>query len=109
MNKNYFIYVIIMALVTYFIRMFPMALIRNKIQNKFIKSFLFYIPYAVLGAMTFPAILFSTNFILSAAIGCTIAIILAFFNKSLFTVALFSCVGVYITEFIIQTFFNSLI
>lgn len=97
---KYIIYVVIMALVTYLIRMIPMALIREKIKNKFIKSFLFYIPYAVLGAMTFPAILFSTNSVLSATIGCIIAVILAFFNKSLFTVACFSCLSVFLTDYI---------
>ncbi len=98
MNNRYIIYALLMAVVTYLIRMIPMALIKEKIKNEFIRSFLYYVPFAVLGAMTFPAIFYSTNSILSAGVGCTVAIIIAFFDKGLFTVAVFSCISVYITE-----------
>ncbi len=78
----------IMAGITYLIRMLPMAIFRKKIENPFIKSFLNYVPYAVLAAMTFPGILDSTGTAVSAAAGCVAAIVLAYFGKSLLTVAI---------------------
>ena len=86
--KYFFGGVILMAVVTYIIRMIPMVLFRNKIENKLIKSFLYYVPYAVLSAMTFPAIFSSTESGLSSAIGCVVAVLLAYFNRSLIEVAL---------------------
>ena len=66
--RDFFIYLFIMAGVTYLIRVLPFVIFKGKITNRFVKSFLFYVPYAVLGAMTFPAILFSTgNYIASVA------------------------------------------
>lgn len=97
-NTEILIYIIIMAAVTYFIRMLPLTLIKKKITNKYILSFLYYMPYAVLGAMTFPAILFSTSSIISAAVGMAVAIVLAYSGRSLITVAAFSCVAVYVAE-----------
>lgn len=88
----------VMAIVTYLIRMLPLVIFRKKIQNKFVKSFLHYIPYAVLAAMTFPAIFTSTGSVYSAIAGLLVAIILAFFEKGLVTVALLSCVAVFVTE-----------
>ena len=76
-----------MALVTYLIRMIPYVAFRKKITNRFISSFLYYIPYAVLGAMTFPAIFFSTASLIPAVCGCITALILAWFEKGLLTVA----------------------
>ena len=86
--KYLFFGVVLMAVVTYVIRMIPMVLFRKKIENKFIQSFLFYVPYAVLSAMTFPAIFSSTESGLSSAIGCGVAVLLAYFNRSLIEVAL---------------------
>lgn len=80
-------YLAVMAGVTYLIRMLPLVLIKKKIENVFIKSFLYYIPYAVLGAMTFPAIFSSTGNIITATAGCVTALILAWLEKSLLTVA----------------------
>ena len=88
----------IMAIVTYLIRVTPMVLIRKKIKNKWIKSFLYYVPYTVLSAMTFPAVLYSTNSFISAALGSIVAIVLAYTKKSLLTVA----VGAAVTAFIVQ-------
>ncbi len=85
-------YILTMALVTYLIRMMPFTLVRKKISNIYVKSFLHYVPYAVLGAMTFPAIFYSTGNTLTSIVGATVAVILAFFDKSLLTVAIFSCV-----------------
>lgn len=89
--RDFFIYLFIMAGVTYLIRVLPFVIFKGKITNKFIKSFLFYVPYAVLGAMTFPAILFSTGNYIASAAGFVVACILAFKEKSLLTVAIFAC------------------
>ncbi|NMA65227.1 MAG: AzlD domain-containing protein [Clostridiaceae bacterium] len=97
-------YILIMAAVTYLIRMLPMVIIRKKIENNFIKSFLFYIPYAVLGAMTFPAILSSTSSIYSAIAGTVAAVIMAMKEKSLLIVALSACFTVFITEWLLHIF-----
>ena len=83
----FFLYLLVMAGVTYLIRMLPLVLCKEKITNRFIKSFLYYIPYAVLGAMTFPAIFFSTASLIPAVCGCIVALILAWFEKGLLTVA----------------------
>lgn len=90
--RDFFIYLFIMAGVTYLIRVLPLVIFKGKITNTFIKSFLYYVPYAVLGAMTFPAILFSTGNYVSSVAGFIVACILAFKEKSLLTVAIFACV-----------------
>lgn len=91
-------YIAGMAAVTYLIRMLPLAVFQKKIKNRFIRSFLFYIPYAVLGAMTFPAILYATGSMYSAIAGFVVALLLAFLEKSLLTVALCSCAAVFLVE-----------
>lgn len=78
----------IMALMTYLIRVSPMVIFRKKIENKRVKSFLYYVPYTVLAAMTFPAIFSSTNSSVGAVAGCIVAIILAYRRKGLLVVAL---------------------
>lgn len=90
----------IMAGVTYLIRMFPLALVRGKIKSRFVLDFLYYIPYAVLSAMTIPAIFYSTSSFISASVGLLIALVLAFFERGLMTVAAASCAGVFVTELI---------
>ncbi len=90
------LYVVVMALVTYLIRMLPFTLVRNKINNKYIKSFLHYVPYAVLGAMTFPAVIYSTGNIITSVVGVSVAVLFAWFNKSLLKVAIVSCASAYI-------------
>lgn len=92
------IHVFIMAGVTYLIRMLPFVLFKKKIENNFIRSFLYYVPFAALGAMTFPAIFSSTSSVYSAILGTAVAIFLAFREKSLLTVASFACLTVYIAE-----------
>lgn len=87
------IYLVLMAGVTYLIRMIPFALFTKKIESRFVKSFLYYVPYAVLSAMTFPAIFYSTGNTLSATLGTIVALILAYYNCSLTTVAM-SAAGV---------------
>ena len=82
------LYLAVMSLVTYLIRMIPFTLCRREIKSVFIRSFLAYVPYAVLGAMTFPSIFFATASLPSAVAGTAVALALAYFNRSLFTVAL---------------------
>ena len=91
-----------MAGVTYLIRMLPLVFCRKEIKNKYIKSFLYYIPYTVLTAMTFPAIFYSTGSSLSAIIGTVVAIALAYFGRGLLTVAIGATVSVFIVELIIN-------
>ncbi len=90
MSHNIYIYILVMAAVTYLIRMLPLALSRKEITSPFIRSFLYYVPYACLAAMTFPAILFATDSVISAAVGFIVALIAAYKEKSLLTVALFA-------------------
>ena len=102
MHKTYFIYLAIMVISTYLIRVVPFVLIKHQIENRFIRSFLHYIPYAVLTAMTIPAIFTATASIISAIIGFVTAVLLALKGKSLTTVALVSCIAVYISGLIIS-------
>jgi branched-subunit amino acid transport protein len=89
-----------MAAVTYLIRLLPLTLIRKEIKNPFIKSFLYYVPYVSLSVMTFPAILEATANLWSAAVGFIVALIMAYQRKSLITVALVSCISVFLVELI---------
>ena len=84
---TYLIYLAVMAGVTYLIRMLPLTVFRKEIKSTFFRSFLAYVPYAVLGAMTFPSIFFATASLPSAIAGTAVALILAFFRRSLLTVA----------------------
>ncbi len=102
-DSKFFVYFVVMAGVTYLIRVIPMVLIKEKIKNKFILSFLHYIPYTVLAVMTVPACFYATESPVSAVVGFIIAIVAAFFERSLIQVALLSCLGVFITETIINT------
>ncbi|MCR5526694.1 MAG: AzlD domain-containing protein [Lachnospiraceae bacterium] len=99
--RNVYIYILVMALVTYAIRVLPLTLIRKEIKSRTIKSFLYYVPYATLSAMTFPAILTATENIYSAAAGFVTALILAFCRRGLLTVAIGACAAVYIVELIL--------
>ena len=82
------LYIAVMAVVTYLIRMIPFTLFRKEIRSAFFRSFLAYVPYAVLGAMTFPSIFYATSSYPSAIAGTVMALALAFFRRSLLTVAL---------------------
>lgn len=90
----------VMAGVTYLIRVLPMVLFRKKITNKWVKSFLYYVPFVVLAAMTFPAVLSSTGSYVSAAAGCLVALLLAYFKKGLLTVAVGAALAAFITQII---------
>ncbi len=96
--QNLILCIAVMALTTYLIRVTPMVVFRRKINNRFVKSFLYYVPYTVLAAMTFPAIFSSTGTYISAIAGCVVAVILAFFKRGLVIVAL----GAAATVFIVQ-------
>ena len=98
MMNNVYIYILGMALVTYLIRVLPLTLIRKKIENKTIRSFLYYVPYVTLAVMTFPAILDATQYPIAAAVALVVAIALAYFGKSLFFVAISSSLTVFVLE-----------
>lgn len=91
-------YIAVMAIVTYLIRVVPLTVFQKKIENKFVRSFLYYVPYACLTAMTFPAILYATNGVWSALAGLIVAVVLSLFNKSLTTVAVAASITVFIVE-----------
>jgi branched-subunit amino acid transport protein len=93
-----YIYILVMAAVTYLIRALPLTLIRGEIRSPFIRSFLYYVPYATLAAMTFPAILGATDYFLSALIGFLVAVFLAVRGKSLLFVACGACAVVFVVE-----------
>lgn len=101
MSGNVYIYIAVMAIVTYLIRLAPITLIRKEITNTFIKSFLYYVPFVTLAVMTFPAILNSTESIWSGLAGFITAVLLAYFGQSLFKVSIAACVMVFITELFI--------
>lgn len=95
------IYIAVMAVVTYLVRMIPFTVFRKKIKSQFFRSFLHYIPYAVLSAMTIPAIFYSTGDMVTAAIGTVVAVVLAYFNMPLIVVALAASATALITGLII--------
>lgn len=94
------IYILIMAGVTYLIRMIPFTVFRRKIQSPFFRSFLHYIPYAVLSAMTFPAIFYSTNNVMASVAGTAVAVILAYIGLPLIAVALAASAAALICGFL---------
>ena len=94
--EYFWISLFVMAGVTYLIRAIPFAMCKGKVENKFIKSFLAYVPYAVLGAMTFPAILYSADHLLAGSVGTIVALLLSYQRKSLLTVALAACAAAFV-------------
>ena len=99
-----YVYIFTMALTTYLIRMLPLTIFRKPIKSRFLRSFLHYVPYACLTAMTFPAILTSTATVISGAAALVVAVVLAYRGKSLLTVSLAASAAVIVTEWIL-TFF----
>lgn len=97
----FFVYLLVMAGVTYLVRMLPLVLIKKKIENRFLLSFLYYMPYAVLAVMTVPAMFYATGSVASAAVGFAVAVLLAYFKQSLVVVAAASCSAVLIAEIIL--------
>ena len=103
MNFNAFLpYLLTMAVVTYLVRAVPLVLIKKKIENKFVISFLYYMPYAVLSVMTVPAVFYATNSVVSAAAGVIAALIPAYFKKGLLTVAIGASAAVFAAELLMK-------
>ncbi|MBR2696614.1 MAG: AzlD domain-containing protein [Parasporobacterium sp.] len=102
MQISVYLYILVMAVVTYLVRAIPLLLARKEITNTFVRSFLYYMPYACLAAMTFPAILGATTYLISGIVGFIAAIIAAYFERSMITVALIACAAVFVTEQIIR-------
>ena len=99
MRAEVLLYIAVMALTTYLVRMIPFTLFRKRITSRFAKSFFHYIPYAVLSAMTFPAIFSSTGSLLSATVGVLVAMLLAFLGQSLIVVSVAASLAVFLVSF----------
>lgn len=99
---DFWIYLLILSGSTYLIRAIPFACVKKTIKNRFIRSFLYYIPYAVLAAMTFPAVIYATGNIASGVVGLLVGAILAFLNRGLTLVAIAASLGALVTELIIM-------
>lgn len=93
-----YLYIFVMAVTTYLVRAIPLTLMKKPIRNRFVRSFLHYVPTACLTAMTFPAILYATDNPVSGGIGLLVGVALAFWKKSLIVVALASCAAVFLSE-----------
>ena len=100
MRGTILIYIAVMALTTYLVRMIPFVAFRQRITSRFARSFFYYIPYAVLAAMTFPAIFYATGSVLSAVVGVAVAMCLAFFGQSLIVVSLAACLAAFLIDLI---------
>ena len=99
---NIYLYILVMAVTTYLVRALPLTLFKKPIRSRFIRSFLHYVPVACLTAMTFPAILYDTELMVSGAAALIVAVILALKGKSLIIVAASSCAAVFIAEQLIR-------
>ena len=95
---NIYLYVAVMAVTTYLIRAIPLTLMKKPIRSRFLRSFLHYVPTACLTAMTFPAILYSTDHVVSGAAGLLVGVLLVLKNKSLIVVAVASCATTFVVE-----------
>ena len=102
MKGNVYIYIAVMALVTFLIRVLPLTLIRKKITNVTLRSFLYYVPYVTLSVMTFPAIIEATNSVWSGIAALVSGVLLAYFGVSLFGVAVCSCAVVFVLELLVN-------
>ena len=98
MSHNIYLYIFVMAGVTYLIRLLPLTFIRKEIKNPFIRSFLYYVPYVTLSVMTFPAILSATNSLISSIVGFMVAIVVAWKGGSLIKVSALACAAVFFVE-----------
>ena len=99
--NDFWIYLLILAGSTYLIRAIPFALMQKKVTNKYVKSFLYYIPYAVLSAMTLPAAIYATGNIISGIAGLVVGGVFAYKGKGLTLVAVISCMSAFIIELLI--------
>ncbi len=94
--------ILVMAVTTYLLRMVPFVVFRKKITNRFVSSFLYYMPYAILSSMAFPAILYSTGNVFSAAVGAAVSIVTSFYNKSMIMVAVYSSAATLVIELLVH-------
>ncbi|MBE7024738.1 MAG: AzlD domain-containing protein [Ruminococcaceae bacterium] len=101
-NAHFFLYLAVTAGITYLVRMVPLVLVKRKIRNRFLLSFLHYIPYAVLSVMTVPAIFYATESHWSAAAGLLAALVAAYFERSLLFVAASACGAVFVVEVLLR-------
>lgn len=101
MKNNIYLYLLVMTVVTYLIRVLPLTLIRKQIKNQFLKSFLYYVPYVTLAVMTFPAIIYATQSPISGMLALIIGIVVAYTKENLFLVAVCCSLTVFISEFIL--------
>jgi len=99
---SFWLYLLVAAGVTYLIRMLPLVLVKRRIGNRFVLSFLYYIPYAVLTVMTVPAVLYATGSAVTAAAGVAVAAVLAWRRRSLLTVAAGAVAGVLAAQLVIR-------
>ena len=100
-NKYILLCVVVSASVTYLIRMIPMVFFRKKIENRWVRSFLYYVPYSVLAAMTFPAVFTSTGSYAGGIAGCVVAVVLAYMRRGLLTVAVGAAAAAYIVQLLV--------
>lgn len=100
-TKNFLLYLLVMFGVTYAVRVFPLIAFQKKIENKYVRSFLAYIPYTVLSAMTFPAVLYATGSMAAAAAGVAAALFAAYRGKGLFTVAIVASLTAFVVSFLV--------
>ena len=98
---NVYIGILVMAVTTYLVRAIPLTLMKKPIKNRFVQSFLHYVPTACLTAMTFPAILYATDHILSGAFGLAVGVLLALKKKGLIVVSIASCVAVFVMDLLL--------
>ena len=96
-----YLYILTMAVVTYLIRVLPLTVFKKKIKSQFVLSFLYYVPYTCLTAMTVPAIFSSTSSVISASVGFIIAVVLGFMKKGLVTVAVSASLAVFLTDLLL--------
>ncbi len=101
MTGNPYLYILVTGLVSYLIRVLPLTLIRREIKNKFLRSFLHYVPYVTLAVMTFPSIITATSSPISAWIAFAAALLLAWLGQGLLPVACTACAVVFIVELIV--------
>lgn len=101
MSHNPWIYIAVMAAVTLAIRLLPLTLIRGQLENRFLRSFLYYVPYVTLAVMTFPAILEATGSPAAGGAALLAGMLLAWFGANLFQVAAACCVVVFVLELLL--------
>ena len=98
MTHNIYLYIAIMAGVSYLIRVLPLTLIQRQIQNRFLRSFLYYVPYVTLAVMTFPAILEATQSPIAGGLALVVGVVAAWFGAQLFQVSVACCAVVFLVE-----------